>query len=64
VERRLLNTRGEPNFNVSFYIVNARGEYAGVALYAPTERNQFAVCDEKGGRLERLEPLLGGTPTG
>ena len=26
VERRLLNTRGEPNFNVSFYVLNARGE--------------------------------------
>jgi N4-(beta-N-acetylglucosaminyl)-L-asparaginase len=63
VEKRLLNGRGEPSFNVSFYVINARGEYAGVAIYAPTERSQFAVCDEKGGRLEPLEPLLGGAPT-
>ena len=34
VEQRLLNSRGEPNFNVNFYILNARGDHAGVALYA------------------------------
>jgi hypothetical protein len=30
-----------------------------------TERNRgrFAVCDEKGARLEMSEPLLAGTPT-
>jgi N4-(beta-N-acetylglucosaminyl)-L-asparaginase len=61
---RLLNTRGEPSFNINFYIVNRKGEYAGVAMYSP-ERNRarFAVCDEKGGRLEMSEPLLQGTPT-
>src|SRR5262245_38335816 len=32
VERRLLNGRGEPNFNVTFYVMNAAGEHAGVAL--------------------------------
>ena len=59
VEKRLLNTRGEPNFNVSFYSLNARGEYAGVCMYNPG-RLEFAVCDDKGPRLERLEPLLQG----
>jgi N4-(beta-N-acetylglucosaminyl)-L-asparaginase len=61
---RLLNKRGEPSFNINFYIVNRKGEYAGVAMYSP-ERNRarFAVCDEKGGRLEMSEPLLAGTPT-
>jgi N4-(beta-N-acetylglucosaminyl)-L-asparaginase len=61
---RLLNKRGEPNFNINFYIVNRKGEYAGVAMYSP-ERNRarFAVCDEKGGRLEMSEPLLPGAPT-
>lgn len=61
---RLLNTRGEPSFNINFYIVNRKGEYAGVAMYSP-ERNRarFAVCDEKGGRLEMSEPLLQGAPT-
>ncbi|HWP99899.1 MAG TPA: N(4)-(beta-N-acetylglucosaminyl)-L-asparaginase [Vicinamibacterales bacterium] len=61
VEKRLLNARGLPAFNVSFYILNARGEYAGVALYGG-ERVRFAVCDEKGARLEPLEPLLPGSP--
>lgn len=59
---RLLNKRGEPSFGIDFYIVNRKGEYAGVTMYSP-ERNpvRFAVCDEKGGRLELLEPLLQGS---
>jgi len=59
IEARLLNERGLPNFNVNFYIVNADGDYAGVALYAPVGGGQFAVCDETGARLERTEALLG-----
>ena len=61
VEKRLLNARGEPNFNINFYIVNAKGEYAGVTMYN-TGKLSFAVCDEKGPRLERMEPLLQGVP--
>jgi N4-(beta-N-acetylglucosaminyl)-L-asparaginase len=59
IEKRLLNSRGEPNFNINFYILNAKGEYAGVAMYNPGKL-QFAVCDEKGPRLEQTEPLLTG----
>ena len=59
---RLLNKRGEPNFNVNFYVLNKRGEYAGVALYSPGQGSRFAVCDEKGPRLETIEPLLKGGP--
>jgi len=61
VEKRLLNARGEPNFNINFYVVNAKGEYAGVTMYNPGKVS-FAVCDEKGPRLERMEPLLQGVP--
>jgi N4-(beta-N-acetylglucosaminyl)-L-asparaginase len=61
VEKRLLNARGEPNFNINFYVVNAKGEYAGVTMYNPGKLS-FAVCDEKGPRLERMEPLLQGSP--
>src|SRR6188474_1884011 len=57
---RLLNKRGEPNFNVNFYVLNKRGEFAGVALYAQNVR--FAVCDEKGARMEAVEALLPGGP--
>ena len=60
IERRLLNARGEPNFDISFYVLNAAGEYAGVSLYNPDGKRQFAVCDEKGPRLEPTEPLLKG----
>jgi N4-(beta-N-acetylglucosaminyl)-L-asparaginase len=59
IEKRLLNARGEPNFNINFYIVNAKGEYAGVAMYNPGKL-QFAVCDDKGPRHESCEPLLKG----
>ena len=61
VEKRLLNARGEPNFNINFYVVNAKGEYAGVTMYNPGKLS-FAVCDDKGPRLERMEPLLQGVP--
>jgi N4-(beta-N-acetylglucosaminyl)-L-asparaginase len=63
IDKRLLNARGLPNFNLNFYILNKRGDYAGVAMYAPSDRSQFAVCDEKGGRLERVSPLLEGSPS-
>jgi N4-(beta-N-acetylglucosaminyl)-L-asparaginase len=33
VEKRLRKANGDPNFNVSFYVINAKGEYAGVAMY-------------------------------
>jgi len=60
IEKRLLNDRGAPNFNVNFYVMNARGDYAGVALYAG-ENGRFAVCDDKGARLEPVEALLEGS---
>jgi N4-(beta-N-acetylglucosaminyl)-L-asparaginase len=62
VEKRLLNARGEPNFNINFYILNRQGAYAGVTMYNPSEEGgvRFAVCDEKGPRLERCEALLAG----
>ena len=59
VDARLLNENGLPNFNVKFYILNAAGDYAGVARYAPAGGNEFAVCDQNGARLEQVEPLLG-----
>jgi N4-(beta-N-acetylglucosaminyl)-L-asparaginase len=59
VEPRLLNARGTPNFNVSFYIVNGRGEYGGASLYA----NKFAVCTENGAEILETTPLFEGRPT-
>jgi hypothetical protein len=34
-----------------------------VCMYSPTGRQQFAVCDEKGPRLEASTPLLEGGPS-
>ncbi len=62
VEKRLLTEKGEPNFGINFYIINAKGQHAGVGMYGG-ERARFAVCDEKGGRLEAIEPLLPGSPS-
>ena len=59
IEKRLLNSRGEPNFNVNFYALNAKGEYAGVALYP---NSNFAVCTEDGPKTLPSEPLLQGKP--
>jgi N4-(beta-N-acetylglucosaminyl)-L-asparaginase len=61
VEKRLVKANGDPRFNINFYIVNAKGEYAGVAMYT-SGGQQFAVCDEKGPRTESSEPLLQGGP--
>jgi N4-(beta-N-acetylglucosaminyl)-L-asparaginase len=57
VERRLLNERGTPSFGIQFYVLNTRGEHAGVSLYPG---GTYAVCDENGPRDEPLVPLLQG----
>ena len=56
----LLNARRAPNFNVKFYIVNAAGEYAGVALYGG-EAVRYAVCTGNGAELRVCDALLDGT---
>jgi N4-(beta-N-acetylglucosaminyl)-L-asparaginase len=65
VEKRLLNGRGMPNFNVAYYAVNARSEYAGVALYGSSGKEpvKYAVCTEDGPRTIPVEGLLPGAPT-
>jgi N4-(beta-N-acetylglucosaminyl)-L-asparaginase len=64
VEKRLLDARGNPTFQLVFYAVNTRGEYAGVSMYAREGRQaeRFAVCTEKGPELVPCEPLLGEAP--
>lgn len=63
VERRLLNDRGEPNFDIRFYAVNKAGEHAGVAMYGSDEA-RYAVCTENGSEDPALEGLLDGSPAG
>jgi N4-(beta-N-acetylglucosaminyl)-L-asparaginase len=61
VEKRLLNGKGNPNFNIRFFVLNKKGEYAGVSMYRAGE-TKFAVCTENGSRAVELEPLLPGSP--
>lgn len=63
VEKRLLNSKGNPNFGINFYMLNKKGEYAGVTMYNANGRGSFAVCTEKGPERVILEPLLQGGPT-
>ena len=60
IEKRLLNSRGLPNFGLNFYILNAKGEYAGVSMYAAT----YAVCTDKGPETVPTTPLLEGRASG
>lgn len=48
-ESRLLDPRGRPLFDLEFYAVTKDGRYAGASAY---EGSSFAVCDERGARLE------------
>jgi N4-(beta-N-acetylglucosaminyl)-L-asparaginase len=62
VEKRLLNSRGLPNFGINFYIINAKGDYAGVTMYDGTKPT-FAICTASGAQTLPCEPLLEGKPT-
>jgi N4-(beta-N-acetylglucosaminyl)-L-asparaginase len=64
VEKRLLNKAGTPNFYVNFYIVNAKGEFAGVSMYASMRGRpiQYAVCTENGPETRPVDSLLGDAP--
>ena len=59
VEKRLLNPRGLPNFNITYYIVNKKGEHASVSMYAAT----YALCTENGPQTLDCETLVPGKPT-
>ena len=73
IEKRLQKPNGDPNFNILFYIVNARGEHAGVAMYPEDEGERgwagqtntqfvkYSVCDASGPRMLNTEALLPGT---
>jgi len=63
VEARLLNARGEPNFNIRFFVIDKLGRHAGVAMYHAGE-TKFALCTENGSSAPELEPLLPGSPQG
>jgi N4-(beta-N-acetylglucosaminyl)-L-asparaginase len=53
-ESRLL-VNGKPTFQLQFYAVNKKGEYAGACAY---EGSSFAVADAKGARVEKCAFLF------
>jgi N4-(beta-N-acetylglucosaminyl)-L-asparaginase len=62
IEKRLLTAEGNPRFQLIFYVVDKKGAYAGVSMYAKAgpEREEFAVCTEKGPEILPCEPLFEG----
>lgn len=66
LEKRLLKRDGNPNFYVRFYIINARGQFAGVAMYDSSDgggKAEFAICNENGPQMLRFDALLQGKPS-
>ena len=72
IEKRLRKPNGDPAFNINFYALNAKGEFAGVAMYAEDSdergwagqtkgrRVRYAVCTERGPELLNCEGLIQG----
>lgn len=54
-EKRLLDDKGHPYFQLQFYAVNKKGEYAGACAY---EGSSFGVADAGGVRLEKCAYLF------
>jgi N4-(beta-N-acetylglucosaminyl)-L-asparaginase len=54
VEKRLLDAKGQPNFSLDFYVIDAKGRYAGVSLHP----SKYAVCTENGPQTLPTEPLM------
>lgn len=72
IERRLRKPNGDPNFNITFYAINAKGEHAAVAMYAEDDndrgwagqtdgrRVRYALCTEDGPVTLPCEGLISG----
>ncbi|HEU4993908.1 MAG TPA: N(4)-(beta-N-acetylglucosaminyl)-L-asparaginase [Gemmatimonadaceae bacterium] len=56
-EKRLLDDKGRPYFDLNYYAVNKKGEYASASAY---EGSTFAVCDANGPRIEKCAYLFKG----
>lgn len=52
----LVNERGEPSFNIAFYILDLDGRQAGVRMRGA--QAEYALADSDGARLERATPLF------
>ena len=56
VEKRLLTAEGRPAFQLIFYVVSRKGEYAGVSMFA----SRYSVCTEGGPQTLPTEALFPG----
>src|SRR6187200_1274383 len=41
IEKRLLNAKGQPNFGLNFYVMNAKGEFAGASMIDAPANSPF-----------------------
>src|SRR5256886_6338695 len=57
IEKRLLNSKGNPNFGINFYVINAKGEFAGVTMYPGAS---YAICNDSGPQTLACDALLQG----
>jgi N4-(beta-N-acetylglucosaminyl)-L-asparaginase len=64
VEKRLLDANGRPNFQLAFYVLTKKGEYAGVSMWEKEDgrAERFALCSASGPELVACEPLFEGEP--
>ncbi len=61
IEKRLLDRHGNPNFDVTFYVLDAKGRHAGVSLLSGAK---YAVCTENGPETLACEGLIERKPAG
>ena len=57
IERRLLDERGLPNFQVKFYALDRQGRFAGASLWGGAGA-RFALCTENGPETRSCEVLI------
>lgn len=55
VDRRLLDAKGNPDFDVTFYVLDAKGRFAGVSLRSGAK---YAVCTENGPQTLACDALI------
>jgi N4-(beta-N-acetylglucosaminyl)-L-asparaginase len=56
VDKRHLDERGRPSFDLKFYVLNHKGEHAAVSFYP----GQYALCNENGPATVDVEAMFEG----
>jgi len=60
VEKRLLDDKGNPRFQLLFYVLNRAGEHAGLAMFGKMGKREarYAFCNERGPQTAACEALI------